>query len=1225
MKPIPFDIWGALKPGVFLVEASAGTGKTWNIEALYVRMLIEDSLKPADILVVTFTEAATQELRERILGRLNEVGLVLEGALENDGSLPPDDPFLAGCLKNYASTRERCISVLKHLSDCKQSFDEAAIYTIHGFAHRILSDYSYETGLEKEPEILTDPAQLIQEVVDDYRRMYMSSESQKYGGLLVDYAQTQFTGEELKKAMDVLLRQSNTELLMPRLPDNVDLDTHMERTAELWREVVHQWEIEYRIIREDLTTAKVNRTDYNVNIDLWEQDLKLFLRSPLVAYKAKCVDRFTRSYIDHRMPAKVVQHFPEHEIYAKIEKLIEMCSAASDILFRSTLLKIQDKYESRRRRDGVLIYDDLLVRLREALDDTTAPHSAASLRNTLRNKYKKAMIDEFQDTDPVQFEIFRSLFIREREKHPDSTLFLIGDPKQAIYKFRGADLNTYLLAKDEVDVVYSLSVNYRSSANMVEGVNALFSGENSLINPKLQYDAVGAHNDYNPIVMDGESPDAALYMVLASDGVYKNKTKAEAAVIEWVCKHIAHQLSAANRESAGFSDEDGDFVSLKAGDIAILVASHKQGIKLRHRLAEMGVFAVEQGDSSVFDSEEARMMNTLLDVMIDPRRTPLVRSLLCSKLVGYNAKQLVEFEADEFAWSTMISDFHKSREVALKSGILAGLRFVFNALEIEETLIRWQDGERHLTNMRHLSELLFAEERDSFRNLTGLSHWLRLRRNSNEKSSDVHKLRLESDENRVQIITMHASKGLEFPVVYAPFLWTSRNPSKNTYFTYYDEEKGHLVMDFGDHVPDSTKTRDALENVEDRVRLTYVALTRARYRCYVPFAMHPCNIGSPLFAVLPNVSDHDSWVMTQKYLDADGFEQSDLLHHFLGELVEKYPSRIGFLVGDDLKATRVLSKDGLDSKAVAKVFPDERMAALRPDCYISSYSSIQRKTEDTRHELLDENHEKESSVNDELSAESADLDQKVEMMSAKNIFTFPKGAHTGNLWHEIFELIDFSKPAGHEEIIRTACENHGFDHEVWAGVLRKMVLDTLKAPLQSDGTLKMELLSKSSTLREMEFMLTYDPEGLSDLLAFLGSSSEAFDVVDLDAHSLLTGLIDLVFEYEGKFYILDYKSNYLGDSSSNYSPAKLYLNMRISGYNLQYHIYTMALHEYLSQRVRNYSYETHFGGVYYLYLRGIEAGSQNGIYFARPNLSDVKKLVSGRSVEIDAQQEGGGR
>ncbi|MCC5926418.1 MAG: UvrD-helicase domain-containing protein [Bacteroidetes bacterium] len=1380
----PFEIMKAPLTGINLVEASAGTGKTWNIEALTVRLMVERGMLPGDILVVTFTEAATQELRERIYKRLIEVIRVLKSPQECG-----DDPFLQACVEQYDAATH-----LRHLETCKQRFDEASISTIHGFCKTVLSEFSHLTRTDIDVTIETEgKGALVDDAVDDFWRQYNAREAAMAGGMLASLLYGPLKRDTLRKAMNSLLKQNDVKVLYPDPPQDIEagnIRACIERLQDSIAEICAIWSRDKEVIRQQLADTKISHAGLDKYFEGIEVKLFEFLHKPFeFAPGGKRYDpaRFGARFIEEGKLTKGNTYKSDHPVHALIDQALEIAAYIPDFEQRRALETIRTLYRDRCARDGVTTFDDLLRNVAEALrDDATENGGSGALHHGLRERYKAGLIDEFQDTDPVQFEIFRRIFIDDTRS--DRLLYLIGDPKQAIYMFRGADLRTYIKAREQVEQQFTLEVNFRSAKNMVDGVNALFEGDNSFIDNDLSFIPATAHNVGNPFVSGVDEVQAGkdgnhngLHFPKVGEGPYKSKVKATNAVAMWTATHIARSLEAARADgntgfveditsrtlgstdeitststastdditlkstastdettststrsndditSTSISDVDKNMLGpgersrgsadyspsikpLTAGDIAVLVSSNNQARMLKSRLEELGVPAVVGGDASIFSTDDARLMNLMLDVLVDPQRLSSIRTLLVSRLVGMDVNALESLLHDDLAWSGMLEIFAMAREEALQKGVLAGIRYLTNELKVEKRLISWSDGERRITNLRHISELLYEEQRRGHRNLAGLAQWLRSRRNDpNLEASDATQMRLESDENRVTIMTMHSSKGLQFPVVYAPFLWESRQKGGSEAL-YFDDEIGSFVLDFkngyadrlaevrgsdNDRAVRGQRLQDAA-NIEDRVRLLYVAVTRSKYRCYVPHAMVESRskivFQSPFTAMLLRdpAAGEIQWQKFEDYERATGIDAQDVITGLLEKLdTSRFCQYQGLI---DYSAR--FRADAVSERFAERQLNESAVQAMQQHVFVESYSSLKTYADgavDASEAMgnvdvsdtdslsrLHKSPEGEENVPEEKDISDSLAEDKQSPASGHTIFSFPRGAHTGTFWHQIFEDIDFTDPGTFEPVVRKLCEEYGFDFAEWRDVLMNMVHRVVNADL--DGFRLADIPAKRA-LREMEFYLPYDSgemdaflkwvheqvsgevlavddakintanearnrddihiqksdglvknirEGLPDskqggelpdstegevhdvnVHGELRNAAASFVLHDQAVRHYLTGFIDLLVEHEGRYYIVDYKSDHLGDHIDTYQNNLLDSHMRKSGYKMQYYFYALALFIYLRDRIDGViDFEQLFGGVRYLFIRGMDGNVRNGVFVDKPDAAMIIEFAN---------------
>jgi exodeoxyribonuclease V beta subunit len=682
----------------------------------------------------------------------------------------------------------------------------------------------------------------------------------------------------------------------------------------------------------------------------------------------------------------------------------------------------------------------------------------------------------------------------------------------------------------------------------------------------------------------------------------------------------------------------------------VLVSSNFQARLIKSGLEARGVPAVVGGDASVFSTDDARLVNLLLDTLVDPQRLSVIRTLLTSRLVGLSVPELEALMADDLAWSGTLEMFARARTIALEKGVLSGIRYVLDALDVEKHMISWSDGERRMTNLRHLTELLYDEQRRGFRNLAGLAQWLRTRRNDPELAqADVTQIRLESDENRVTIMTMHSSKGLQFPVVYAPYLWETRKKSSEVAL-YVDAGRDRFVLGIinaatkrllevrgqdESRMHEGLRTQDA-ENVEDRVRLMYVAVTRSRYRCYVPYTQvrtsQTRGTDSPFTAMLLRdpAAGSVQWRDLNEFDRMTGVPADDVVTGLLSRLDTSrfcmYPGRI------DLRAA--YTPESSVSDLCVRQLADRAVPAMQQHVFVESYSSLKDRVSDVREDdtmgqsdlyAAEELRYQTPAPgpDDDIAATSkAPQDRSSPVEDRRSVFAFPRGAHTGTFWHYIFETIDFADPSTFADTVHRACGEFGFDEITWGEVLLHMVHAVVETNL---GDFRLSDVAANRTLREMEFYMPYNDAAMTDyqqwILQQTGSAGEVTGSPrSADIRHYLTGFIDLLVEHDGKYYILDYKSDHLGDTPEDYAPEALHAHMTEKRYVMQYYFYALALYRFLEFRLGAVDFDAVFGGVYYLFLRGMDGTPGRGVFADRPDAAAIAAFAGRLQPALDGGQ-----
>ncbi|MCB1793160.1 MAG: exodeoxyribonuclease V subunit beta [Candidatus Competibacteraceae bacterium] len=1170
--------------GFNLIEASAGTGKTYTITALYARLVVEAGIPVSRILVVTYTNAATKELRDRIRARLSDIrAAFLRGrAAEHDE--------LATRLLDLSPDREIAI---RRLSNAVRGFDEAAIFTIHGFCKRALGDNAFESGLSFETELMADTGDLLQEIVEDFwrREFYAGSP------LVVQY----FLDE--RYSPDKLLGQIERHLGKPYLQvvtPNAEADgpTLEHAFVAAFRQARALWlQDRAAIAKLLLESSSLNRQKYGLkHIPGWLGAMDAYLAAETP--KLVLFDKFAQ-FTATKLQASTNKGkaTPQHPFFDACATLQTACEALVDYCRHQIPVKLlaycNTELAVRKRRQQLQSYDDLLLDLHAALRH---PRQGAALVDTLRHRYAAALIDEFQDTDPVQYAIFRDIYT-----DAGKPVFLVGDPKQAIYSFRGADIFAYLAARNDTPDAnrHTLDVNWRSDPHLLTALNAVFG---AVGDQPFLFDGIPFHpaipadgKQREPLWIQGrQEPPLHLWLLEPDGDKPLDKGDASRQAARATAAEIARLLNLGARDQARIGDRP-----LAGGDIAVLVRSHWQGRLIRGELLRLGVPSVQHADDNVFVSDEALQLEWLLAAVAEPGDEGRVRTTLASDLFGLSGEDLHRLREAEQSWTAWLEKFQDYRLLWCEHGFMRFFRAWLTGEEVPQRLLAFRDGERRLTNLLHLAELLQVAGR-THPGMVGLLKWLGDRRRVPTNRDEEQQLRLESDENLVRIVTVHKSKGLEYDVVFCPFLWDGRlraDGKGDTALLYHDPANaGRAILAVGVDEDHPARQHARREELAENLRLFYVALTRAKQRCTLVWG---------------------------KIKEAETAPPAWLLHH---------PPVVG-PSQDPLKVTRQRFKDLTASalrgdlqtvfaaagKTIAIApLPTASGQRYRPLALAETTLQAREFTGPLPEfwrvgsfTALTAGHSVEAPDYDMTATIPETAEATAVAAPSKGIFEFPRGARAGVCLHTLFERLDFTQSEDErlETLVGRTLAGHGLDATEWTPVVADLARRVLATPLNSAG-LRLATVTPDRRLNEMEFtypLAKLRADTLRRVLKRHGYAVGPFrDMIETLEFSPLRGymkgFIDLVFEADGQFWLVDYKSNWLGAEPAAYRRERLDEAMAREAYLLQYLIYTMALHRYLRLRLPNYDYQRHFGGVFYLFLRGMDPalGSDCGVFHDRP-------------------------
>ncbi|WP_394236137.1 exodeoxyribonuclease V subunit beta [Pseudomonas anguilliseptica] len=1152
--------------GRSLIEASAGTGKTWTLTALYARLLLEKQLNVSQILVVTFTTAATAELRERIRKRLAELLAVYEQG-------PGDDSLLNELHAQYpdaASHRRLLLAV--------HGFDEAAIFTIHGFCQRALQDAAFEAGGDFDNELTFDDREIIDALLADLWRYELASAEPEWAAFLV----------QQKITPQVLRQRLRNHLGKPYLRIEPQPGTRSEMIAlrAAWQQAQRLWQGESAAWLQQLKAFDGFKSNMcnPAKLGVWQAELDGYFSDAAALFsKTEAHRRLAREGLNKA--SKKGCEAPANPLAAALQELCDVLDAAQpeaeqrliDLQVR-LIHQLNEQLPARKAAQRLLAFDDLLNKLQQALQGEGGEH----LASTLRTQYPVALIDEFQDTDPVQYRVFHRIY------QDAGDLCFVGDPKQAIYAFRGADLATYLKARSEAARQYSLATNHRSTPELIAALNQLFDRPMPFAEKGLAYHQVGASSKARaqlvlPRIED--ETDAPLALVWL-DNDYLGKGEAGALVARDTARRIAAVLSASSQGQAYF-DNQGEQIPLKGGDIAVLVASHRQAGEVAAELAARGVPSVRRGKENVWHSEEADELSAVLAAYAEPGREGALRYALASRLLGRSAADLAACSEDAQAWDREREAAERYHQLWQQQGFMRAFRAWLDEQQVAQRLLALVDGERRLTNLLHLAELLQTESLQR-PGLEQLLAWFNAQRSAEAHGEDAL-LRLESDAERVQIVTIHTSKGLEYPLVFCPYLWDGALLRQHEDITCHSGD-GTPLLDLGSEQLDTHRERARHERFAEKLRLTYVALTRARDRLWLHWGPVDCKPKKD--GTLGDSGLHSSalaWLLHGRALPGE-----DALAELAGHLQSLSPQGLRAEVeqliasSQGQMALQPLRESEANAAGEQRAPAPQQLATLQRSLHsawrIGSFSGLAAG----------------------MHMEAPDRDGLVLPDASEpgtGFFAFPRGARAGTCLHAILE--DWARgKASLAELVEPGLSGHGIGSD-WSAVALTQLQQVIDTDLDGQG-LTLAGINPSRRLPELGFTFPLAGLDVQRLRAILCDPShglaapmrEAAARLEFDSlKGFLKGFIDLTFEHDGLWYIADYKSNWLGPDASYYGGERLLQALAAEHYYLQYLIYLVALRRFLRQRLDDFQNEQ-LGGAYYLFLRGMPSG---GVYFSRPN------------------------
>lgn len=1139
--------------GLQLIEASAGTGKTWTLAALYVRLVLGHTaaskqpgaaLYPPQILVMTFTDAATAELRARIRARLAQAARYFQ---KGDDTLADDFLRALRAELDPASWSE-CAA---RLDLAAQWMDEAAIFTIHGWSSRMLKTHAFDSASLFTQTRVEDSEQLKLTAVQDYwRTWFYALHADTLAALdgLADTPQALLT--KLKDRWRVAERAPAADSSPLTAPD-VALANWSH-----WQQQRQQLEAPARTAWTDEVVAQLSEAAVNKSLKNYRADwLAGWLAQMADWAQGEAIDldvlaRFTRSTLVDKGWAQAA-NFPVFEALQALYNCLAQAPDITETLLSHAAVEVSAAYQRAKQQAAQFDFSDLLQNLYRALQ---APDGR--LASAIAAQYPVALVDEFQDTDPWQFGSLIKIY--SGSCLIDGGLIMIGDPKQAIYSFRGADLATYLQARAQAKGIYTLAGNFRATDGLVKATNRVFELANVPFGEVPFEPVVACNPNVTPLQVAGQPQAAMTVWHLPYD-----KTPRKGDFMADMAAVFATQMVRLLQSNAA-----------QPGDMAVLVRDRFEAASIRDALAARGVRSVYLSErDSVFASPQAQDLWRVLRAVAKPGDTRLLRAALLTRLWGLTWPELDAMLSDEDAWDAQVEQFLQWQQVWRNQGVLPMLHRLLHDQKLASRLLGLgAPGERALTNVLHLGELLQAAS-TSLQGEGALLRHLEAQLRRPSASAETAPLRLESDAHLVQVVTLHKSKGLEYPLVFLPFMSNYRAEKKSS-------------------------SRDDEERLAEDIRLFYVAVTRAQRALWLGAA--------------------------QVSGDVDGKKPvpKSALSVLLGRTApDDLAQRLAAWAGPDIEVQTAPDASAAMYEPVSTdITPQGARVAqrvLRRNWWSASFSALTRDLKAVTTGLGSERDDRvadaqlDSVAVDELAAEAA---APLELFVPDIAFNaFPAGASYGTLLHDLLQWqAEHGWPAGHAALesgsaaiqfetahsgwatqLARACQRAGLDAGQ-GGLLDAWVTQIAMTnwPLalinKRHVAINLSTLGAADYWPEMGFTLPVHRMGSAWLDQNISQSvwpdvpRAALQPRMLEG--LLTGFMDLVFEVQGRYYVLDYKSNRLPD----YASATLRAAMLDHRYDVQAVLYVLALHRLLKSRLANYEYDQHIGGALYWFVRGVD-------------------------------------
>lgn len=1117
--------------GSNLIEASAGTGKTYSIAILVLRLILENKIPLRKILMVTFTKAAVAELETRIRNFVKDAYRASTGLAINDETI---SEIVQNCINKIGKDQ---VTLL--LKNAVTTMDETSVMTIHSFCQQTLNEFAFETNQLFSAEMVGDTSDILQEELNKFWRKNITTLSTELLSLLRDKGLNQneiycivkehLNGKQFYKYNKDVSEPLNGKQQIAIIDSISEIEKKEPALIKYFENFIekNKKELQQRIFANSYTKKN--------NIDILLEspdDLLKFLR--LKRELKNIIKAFDGSGL-LEIVDKILQL--QNELNSEIEKCFNH-------LYSLAIYEISTGFHKFQLHNNQLSYADLIYNLNAALTKRKNPR----LIKALQEKYKAVFIDEFQDTDKLQYEIFNTVF------STNTILFYIGDPKQSIYAWRSADIFTYLKAKEDVENRYEMNTNFRSTESYIDAMNAFFLPEENFDTFYFgeQQNAI----QYNPV--KSPNPNVKGTLLFGEKEVTPISINDKSSNIKNIATAIAMHVSELISNEKYFIQKGELIKKVTPSDIGILVRSNKETTEIKKALAKYNIPSISIDKSKILESLEAKELLYVLMAMEEPNKNNINRALFTC-FTQYKLEEILNLNHEIV--TELFRDYKSTWE---KEGVYKALIKFITEFEIRKILLNnsTPNGERILTNLYHLIELLYKNQRHKNWHSIDLIEWLKHGIEQKNAEGDELEVRMETDEEAVTITTIHSSKGLQYNIVLAPNLNFVEGTHKMGSFR--DPESGKYLNGKKEQFTEEHLALFKEQSEQENRRLLYVALTRAIYKCFI----------------FKNNSTKSTLVQ------------------FTNHLKNANPDLIEWINTPEIDENfRYQFKKEKEQQRKIKAinFSIEQQQWKR-----MSYSGLTLKPE--------------RSYKPPFSFVKKDYDNFI-------FNELTKGKITGNMIHFIFEKLVFNNEKLWEKVILNAIKRFVPTREKnYAEWLPQLLQHVMNANIEtSSGNFQLSEIDFENRIHELEFDFPvgmFNPYQLTDF-AFL--EQHILTLSHQEMEGIMNGKIDMLFKLNGQYFILDWKSNYLGWEMEHYSKPALEAAMNENNFHLQYFIYTVAAKKYLELRLPNFNYEKDFGGVLYCFVRGMRKEKNTGVFWIKPSLEKINKLENLLNVKSNVE------
>jgi exodeoxyribonuclease V beta subunit len=1141
MKKI--DIFSINLSGIKMIEASAGTGKTFTIILLYLRFLLGINIKKKysikNILIITYTKNAVKEIKKRLEKNIYKMYLdCLKKKTNNKNYIK-----IFNKIKNFKKATYKLKSAYENINDI-------SIYTIHGFCQYILKKKNnyYEYLIDKKK--VYEENFLYKESTYNFWRNFFYPCNKEISNIILQYWKSP---EDLFKKIYSWLNIKSKIHIYTKIKDQNIFSAH-KKNIEIIQKFKKKWNKINIYLEKIFLEKKLNKRIYHKkNFFRWIKKVQEWTKEKTKNYNIpKELYYFSKKKIEKNTTS--TEGFP---YLKKVNKFLKKKISLKEVLLINAIKEIPKIYKKIKKKK--FSYDNLITSLLQSLK------KEKNLKKYIQKKFPIAFIDEFQDTDFQQYKLFQKIYIKKK-----TTLILIGDPKQSIYNFRGADIFFYLKNKSKMQNIYTLNENWRSSKKLIDSVNLLFTRiKNIFLFKKIRFIPVVPSKKSNKKKFFIKKKEQSALKIWLQPGIQKTPDEYNNWISKTCAQNINNLIQKIKKSQAILKIEKKKR-KLKIEDICILVKNYHEFKQIKRELLKLNINSYYTSyNKSIFQTVEVKEMYFILKSILYTSNESYFYRALFTSIIYKNTYIISQIKKKYSLWSTLKEKFLRYKNIWINKGILNLIKIIISESNLYQRYFFYKKYKEKISNLIHLGEIL--EKKTILRKEEySLITWFKEKVYQKENYNKNYQQKLNHDnKSTINITTIYKSKGLEYPVVWVPFI---SNFFKSKKFIFHDRKKYNTFINLCE-----SKKKIKLEKEEklsEEIRLLYVAITRSIFQC---------NLGvSPLVKKKPKNNKTEFHKSGLGYILQKGKPMtSQELYNEIKKITFKKKIKL------------IIKKEKLNKKIEKKIFYKKD---LKSEIFYKKF----QENENTSYTKILKEHYKLNTQKKKIKKSTKKI-KKEEL----NQYTFPQGKKYGKILHKILEKINFKKEINEKSIQKIIKKK--IDKK-WITTIKNWIQSILIHPFLKN---KVNLLSlKKKIIREMEFYLPLKKKiNLFSINSIIKKNKTLYFKKQENQKGILKGFIDLIFLFKNKYYFVDYKFNFLGNKKKYYTKKKIKKYFFEKKYNIQFYLYSIALHRFLKKKIKNYNFKKNFGGAYYLFLRGINKKKINqGIFYIIPKYNLVKKI-----------------